>query len=307
MKILTRWFPVEQFSLMMGVLMAVGGLGVLSAAEPLALMSQALGWRGSFAAIGAATLVLAVAIWLLVRNTPEEMGLPAMAGAPAAGQPPAIGLGQGVRMVLSSRAFWPLAVWFFCTSGVFFSFGGLWGGPYLMQVHGLSKPQAGQVLNMLAWGMIFGSPLLSWLSDKVLVSRKKMLVITACGLLACLGVLYLWPAGLGPWGLRLWCLTFSLFSSAIVVVGFTTAKELFPVQIAGTATGLVNLFPFLGGAVLQPVAGLVLEARAADGPTAAFQAAFLLYLGAAALGLAASLLLHDTLAGRPAPRPISKS
>lgn len=300
MKILTRWFPVGQFALMMGILMAVGGLGVLSAAEPLALLSQAVGWRGSFLAIGAATVVLAVAIWFMVRNSPEEMGLPPTADAAKPGAAPAIGLKQGVRMVLASRGFWPLAVWFFFTPGVFFSFGGLWGGPYLMQVYGLSKPQAGEVLNMLAWGMIFGSPLLSWVSDKVLRSRKKVMVMSAGGLTALVAALLLFPDAMGPFALRLWFLVFSLLSSAIVVVGFTTAKELFPVQIAGTATGLVNLFPFMGGAILQPLAGLILESQAQAPPVAAYRGAFLLYLGSAVVALAASLFLKDTLPGRRA-------
>ena len=55
------------------------------------------------------------------------------------------------------------------------------------------------------------------------------------------------------YGLYLICLGLGMFASAIVVIGFTTAKELFPVQIAGTATGLVNLFPFAGGARLLAI------------------------------------------------------
>ena len=43
-------------------------------------------------------------------------------------------------------------------------------------------------------------------------------------------------------------------------MGFTTTKELFPVQIAGTSVGAVNLFPFLGGAVFMPLIGRILDA-----------------------------------------------
>ena len=50
-----------------------------------------------------------------------------------------------------------------------------------------------------------------------------------------------------------------IFTNAIVVLGFTATKELFPVKIAGTSTGLVNFFPFLGGAILQPIMGYLLE------------------------------------------------
>ena len=80
MKVLTQWFRVSEFAMMAGVLMAVGGLGALSAASPLAWLSAQIGWRGSFMAIGAATLAMAAGIWFLVRNTPEEMGVAAGGG-----------------------------------------------------------------------------------------------------------------------------------------------------------------------------------------------------------------------------------
>ncbi|MBI5524168.1 MAG: MFS transporter [Desulfarculus sp.] len=301
-KVLTRWFRLREFAFMMGLLMAVGGLGVLGAAGPLAYLSAALGWRGSFLAIGGLTLALAVAIWFLVRNSPEEKGLPAAESPKAGGPPPeSIGLGAGMRMVLAQPRFWPIAIWFFCTSGMFFSFVGLWGGPFLMHVHGLTKAQAGGVLNMAAVGMILGSPGLSWLSDKVLHSRKKVLVGSAMLVLLLVVPLVFWPTAFSLAGLYVWCLLFSVFTSSVVVIAFTTTKELFPVSIAGTATGLVNLFPFSGGAVLQPVVGLILQGQekvqGVPSP-AGYGRAFTVFLVAAVLALAASFLLKETLAPR---------
>ena len=48
-----------------------------------------------------------------------------------------------------------------------------------MQVYGFSKAEAGNILGMLALAMIVGSPILGWLSDKVLRSRKKVIVLAA--------------------------------------------------------------------------------------------------------------------------------
>ena len=82
--------------------------------------------------------------------------------------------------------------------------------------------------------------------------------------------------------LYLWFFLFAVCSSAIVVIGFTTTKELFPVAIAGTSTGLINLFPFLGGAVLQPVTGWMLQIQGGpQGPYSPvmYQNVFLFYLG----------------------------
>ncbi len=90
----------------------------------------------------------------------------------------------------------------------------------------------------------------------------------------------------------------SVFSSAVVVIGFTANKELFPVEMAGTATGLVNLFPFAGGALFQPVIGYILEsygkvddAFTLDGYEAEFMALFV----SAIIAFLAALFSKETL------------
>ena len=130
MKVMTNWFKTEEFARMTGILMAVGGLGAYSASRPLAWLSDKMGWRGSFITIGVVTLVATIAIWFLVRNAPEDMGLPAVK-QPDQDNPQnteTIGLARGMKMVLSSMSFWVLAAWFFFSFSIFFSFGGLWGG-----------------------------------------------------------------------------------------------------------------------------------------------------------------------------------
>jgi sugar phosphate permease len=300
MKVMTNWFKTDEFAMATGILMAVGGLGAYTASRPLAWLSDLMGWRGSFVVIGAITLVVAVAVWLLVRNTPEEKGLPAV-NPPANGNTAkvqAIGLVQGIKMVLSTGGFWFLAAWFFFSFSIFFSFGGLWGGPYLMQVYGFSKAETGNILGMLALAMIVGSPVLGWLSDKVLRSRKKVIVLAAFITLGLTVPLAFFPAAMNRPMLYLLCFLLGMFNSAVVVVAFTAAKELFPVEIAGTSVGLANLFPFLGGAIAPPILGAILEAQektAAGYSAQAYSKAFFLYFIFALIALAASCFITETM------------
>ena len=300
MKVMTNWFKVEEFALMTGILMAVGGLGAYTASRPLAWLSNKIGWRGSFMAIGVVTLVMAIAIWFLVRDTPQDMGLPAV-NQPAQGEhekAKTIGLAQGVKMVLSLGSFWFLAAWFFFSFCIFFSFGGLWGGPYLMQIYGLNKAEAGNILGMLALAMIVGSPFLGWLSDKVFHSRKKVIVLSSAITLCLTVPLAFFTDGMSQPMLYLLFFLLGVFNNAVVVVAFTSAKELFPIEIAGTAVGLVNLFPFLGGAVAPPILGAILEAqgKTAAGYTAeAYSKAFLLYLFFALIALGAACFIKETM------------
>ncbi len=303
MKILAEWFTQKEFAFMTGILMAMGGIGSLTAATPLALLSAKIGWRMSFATVGVFTLVLAVLVWGFVQDRPE----PAKDTSPERKGPSGqdfSNLMEGVRHVLKTPAFWPLAVWFFFDCAVFFSFGGLWGGPYLMHVYGMSRDQAGQILSMLAVGMIVGSPFLSFVSSSVVKARKPVIVLSSALMLATTFFLAFFPDRIPVVGLYGVCLMLGVFSSAIVVIGFTANKELFPVKIAGTATGLVNLFPFAGGAVFQPVLGYTLE-RYGRGegvfPVEAYQAAFSILFACAVVATLSSLFIRETLTPKEGP------
>jgi len=71
-----------------------------------------------------------------------------------------------------------------------------------------------------------------------------------------------------------------------------------PVLIAGTAVGLANLFPFLGGAIFQPVLGYILESQGRVGDAftlAGYQQAFLLLFGSAVVAFLSSLCFKESM------------
>lgn len=299
MKIVTHWFTAAEFSFMTGLIIATGGLGALSAAYPLAFLSSHIGWRGSFMSIGVVTLLTAGAIWVLVRNTPEELGYSAVdrekPGTDSHSQ--AMPLWDGVKHVLASRRFYPLASWYFFTFGVFYCFAGLWGGPYLIEVYGLSKAESGTVLSMFAVAIIAGSPLFSLLSDRVFHSRKKVLVISSiCLLLLCVPLAFS-SGRFTTVPLYVWSFLFGFFGCAISVIGFAAAKESFPVQITGTALGLLNGFPFLGGALMQPLFGYLLDGygKTASGyPPEAYANACRIFVVSTALAVLSACWIVET-------------
>jgi len=306
MKTLSQWFRVREFAVMAGVLNAVGGLGVFAGTWMLALMTIWLGWRLSFEIIGICTLGIIVCVWVFVRDKPSDKGWPLISEIdkdnnttePDCDKTNKISLWLGAKKVVSEKYFWPVAIWFFFDCGVFFGFGSLWSGPYLMHVYNLTKVQTGSILSMIAWGMIIASPILGLVSDRLLKSRKKTLIITSSGLVALLLLLGIFPSQLPIPVLYVWFFFFSVCSSAIVAIGFTTTKELFPIHIAGTSVGTVNLFPFLGGAVFMPILGKVLDAynktQTGGYPVTAFKAVILILLAAAVISLLCTFLMKET-------------
>jgi sugar phosphate permease len=307
MKLNAQWFRVREFAFVTGLIILMGGVGALTAATPLALMTARLGWRASFQVIAVGTLIIAVLVWLLVRNRPQDLGWPPISELEAKGPggvtaPVVIPLWEGARRVVTDRYFWPVAVWFFFLLGVFFGFGGLWAGHYLADVYHLSPTDKGNVLSMIAVGLIVGSPSLSFLSDRVLFSRKKVLILCSAVIVAELLLLNLVPSGLPIWSLYVLMFLFSVASSAIVVIGFTTTKELFPVEIAGTSVGTMNLFPFLGGAALQPFIGWLLEQypRPAAGGYGldAYKAMLMTLFVSSVIALVSTFFMKETFPGR---------
>jgi sugar phosphate permease len=260
LKVLAEWFRVKEFAMMTGILMAMGGIGSYSAATPLAYISNWIGWRHSFVLVGILTLVLGALVWAFVRDRPADMGWP----SPSDPSGPAVEstrLMQGVKRVLTHPRFWVLACWFFFSYAIFFSVIGLWGGPFLIQIYDLSKTEAGHILSMSAIGMIVGSPILSYVSNNIFKARKPILIISSILNVIITGSLYIFTQDIPIPLLYLICLGIGIFLGAVTTIGFTTNKELFPVSIAGTATGLINIFPFLGGAIFQIVLGAVLDSQ----------------------------------------------
>ncbi|UCD88852.1 MAG: MFS transporter [Desulfobacterales bacterium] len=303
MKILSQWFRVHEFAFMTGIFNAVGGLGVLAATWLLALMTGLLGWRISFELIGVCTFIIVVMVWLVVRDRPMDKGWPSIQEID--GEDDAISqktqqifLLEGAKLVVSEFYFWPVALWFFFDCGVFFGFGALWGGPYLMHVYGMSNAEAGAVLSMIAWGMILGSPPLGLLSDKIMRSRKKPFMLCAFLLVVVIAFLYTFPSGLSRTALYMFFFIFSICASSVVIFGFTMIKELFPVEIAGTSTGMVNLFPFLGGAVFMPLLGRVLDAypKMASGgySLAGYKMLLLILLVSSVISLICTFFMKET-------------
>ena len=293
-KLLSEWFSPRQFIIMGSAFMSMGGIGALSASAPLAWISNVIGWRMTFLSVGAITLLMAALVYSFVRNRPADMGLPPISPGPGKMQKNN-GLLSGMKMVVTSGRFWPPAVWAFCVIGISFAIGGLWGGPYLMQVYGLSKTSAGGVLTTFALSMIFGSPLLGWLANRF--GRKSMLISCSLMLIAASGIMGFFVDSMTLPALYFLFLGFFFSGGAVGPVIATISKELFPIAISGTAVGAINLFPFVGGAFFQVLVGAVLttQDRGQGLYTAAgFRNMFLICLAGGVISLAAALLVKET-------------
>ncbi len=282
MKVFLLRFPPEKFVTLIGLLQAVGTFGNIFAASPLAFLASAVGWRMTFVIAGAVTAFFALLIFLALR---EETG---EGSRLSSSSQPEIRISQSFRMILGSLAFWQIGAAAFFRYGTFVSLQGLWLGPYLMDIRGHSPVQAGNLIILLAVGIIVGGPIAGWLSDRTFHSRKR---VALGGLsLYCLSLLPL--AGVvkppSPFWFGLIFFFIGFFCSFGMVI-YAHAKELFPVAISGTVMTAVNFFTMAGPAFLMPALGKIIGSFHREGPSypaEAYHLSFLVCFFAMAISLA---------------------
>ena len=296
MTLYASWFKPTEFARISGAFAAIGGLGWLSAATPLAVLSAHIEWRGSFIVVGIITLLLAFAGWFLIADRPDTEGI-STPSKPGATKGDTRSLGKGLARVLSEKYFWPLAIWAFLMGSTLFAFFGLWAGPYLIDAYKLTPAAAGNVLSMIAIALIVGGPVVGFLSDQVMHSRKRVLVAASIVHVACWYTMAQFHGSLPEVLLYTIFFCMGISTGAAGILAVTTAKELFPPEITGAALGTINLFPFVGGMLFQPVIGMILDTmgKTAGGyPAAAYGRVCWLYVGVSLAGLIAVSLVRET-------------
>jgi len=286
LKLASHWFAPRQYALASGMALLMGVVGGVVAGVPLRYLVEAFGWRPVMAVSAALTAMLCVATWLRVRDDPAERGY-ASHFQGEHGAHASTPMLTSLAEALSYRNLWLLTLVPIGYSGAVLTFAGLWGVPYLRQVHGLDPKAAAAITSILLVAWALGGPMLGSWSERM--GRRKPLYLIAAGV-ATLG----WAA-IVFLPLPLWLLVALLvptgFASGNIIIGFAWAKESVPLRLMGTASGVCNMGPLVGGMLLQPAVGWMLDRRwngAVDGGVriydpAAYRDGFALMFGAAAL------------------------
>ena len=273
-KLFTILFPPHDFATVAGILISVGQLGCIGATVPLVWLSDALGWRVAFVFMGILTVIPGIVLYFVLRHEAKVPNLPVMRD-----------FFIPLRTVLTSGRFWRIAPLGLASYGTLITAQGLWGGPYLMHVYGLSKAAAGSVLLAIPVGVICGSPLWGRFSD-CLAKRKSPILFGQVAMLVVYSSLAIdlqLPCGLLV--LQFWLLGVCFGSNNILYVH---VKETFSLPMAGTALTGLNFFIILGAAVFQHLMGAVINhwpaSQSGIFPVVAYQWGF--GLGAALLAVA---------------------
>ncbi|KJC46925.1 sugar phosphate permease [Bradyrhizobium sp. LTSP849] len=256
MTLAAKQLSAARFGLWSGAILSIGNIGMLLSSSPLAFVVDHYGWRAGFWIAAAGGLVVALAVFVLVPNQTAEHK---DTSSPLAQMIEVLRLGLSRPL----RGLIALALVSLATSLVL---RGLWGGPWLMQVKGLSRVEAGNQLGAFTLAMIAG-PLCIGMIDRRLGRRRELVASThlvGAVLLALMAlgaphytVAWLFGVPVMPpqYDLVLFVLI-GLATSAQPLL-FGMSRQLVDAQVAGKALAAVNLAFFLGAALMQSITGAV--------------------------------------------------
>ena len=128
-----------------------------------------------------------------------------------------------------------------------------------MSVLGIDRIEASLLNMLLPAGFIVGAPLVGWFVDRPGRAKTQVLAITL------IAETLLWVAiariagGLGTVGMALVLATLGLTVGGMATVFWALLRDATPAPILGLTTGMLNLAPFLGSALLQVWTGAILD------------------------------------------------
>lgn len=294
-RVLTHWYSVSERgskTAIWNVAHNVGG-GVMA---PLAIFGASAfavilgptskGYEGVFILPAIIALVFAVITYILVRDTPQSMGLPPIEeyrdDYPSKKRE-TFEEELTTKEILFKYVFNNKWVWLIAFANIFVYFvryGVLdWAPTYLSEEKGFSMNESSFAYFLYEWAGIPGTLLAGYLSDKVFKGRRGPAgVVFMVGVLVAVLVYWFNPPGNNIIDMIALVAIGFLIYGPVMLIGLQ-ALDYVPKKAAGTAAGLTGLFGYLGGSVAaNALMGYMVD-------ISGWNSAFMLLTGACVLGV----------------------
>ena len=288
-----HWAPPERFSTVAATVLASASLvGGLLATTPLALALQAFGWAWTYLLVAALCAVAIGFAYALIRDSPSAATVRRGGGESLADSL------RGLAAMLRDADLRRIFAMGGCTIAPFMCTGGLWAGPYLQEVHGLSRDQASYVLLgmvlMLNLGTLGYGPLDRWFR-----TRRGVVLAGAGASLAILAALAVLPQP------PLWLVVVLLLALGLASPFYVTltahGRSFVPIERAGRLVTTINLAALSLAFVAQWLCGL-LVGLTGDGAALGSALGYRLVFAFLAGLLLAALLVYRAAPERPSVR-----
>ncbi len=277
--IFARQFPPARFATLAALMLGVGSVGNLVASYPMALAAELVGWRASLVGLSLVSIVVALGLFATVKD-PE----PAQDNTTGS-----------LFDLLKMRVLWPIIPLMIIAYAPPAALRGLWIGPYLTDIYGLTTAQVGQATLAMGLAMIGGTLCYGPL-NRIFGTTKWVIILgnVFCALALFLLVL----AGPRDQSVLLVVALFAAigFFGASFPIIIAHAQSFFPQHLAGRGVTLMNLFAIGGAGLAQFGTGPLHSAvTVSSGVDTAYTVLFLAFGAALVFGIVIYLFSRESL------------
>ncbi len=264
-KAISDWFDKSKIPLYNGIILAAGGIGAIVATTPSKFIEIHYGWRTLCISLGIITFVIAFLIYVLA----PKKRLDATTTDSFWQQI------KSFKTIYKDPLFWRITVLFTFSLGGFIAMQGLWLGPWLHQVVGLSPVKSANYLLVIALAMTLGmlsGGLFSKLSKRFNISLNSV-VLTGIIIHVITQIYIILNYQTNHY--IIWFI-YGYFAQ-VTLVYYALLAQHFDEKIVGRAITAANIFIFLFAFLLQYAFGLVIHLWphvGATPPIIAYQTAF---------------------------------
>lgn len=243
-KVVSQWFSKKQYPKLIGFSFSLGLLGAVYGGKPLAELINTYSGKevGLMLSLVSMSIGLCALVFLkkpVAKESCQESGM----------------ILSEFAVLKKSKALWILALANFLMVGSLEGFADVWGVPFLMTASHFTKTDAAFLVSFIFIGMLFGGPILAYLSKKI----GNYFVISTCGLGLSLIFILLLSSSLSQW----WAFSLAFFTIGLLccyqVLVFAAGAELVAPQYLTVTVAFLNCINMLGGSFFHTFIGKIMD------------------------------------------------
>lgn len=253
-RLASRWFAPHRMAFVTGIIVVMAMLGGLVAQTPFALLVDYFkDWRQAVLIDAFLGVFIFLAIVLLVQDRPADSHEEAKADRQHL---KSLGLWRCIKLAALNPQNWLGGIYTSLMNLPVFLLGALWGMHYLVTVRHVTLVQASYATTMFFIGVIIGSPLFGWFSDKIERRVLPMMVGAILSLIVIFILMYMPDLSLNA--IIFLFLLIGLVTSSQVLT-YPTVAELNPIYLTSTAVSIESICIMASGFIFQPFFGWIME------------------------------------------------
>lgn len=255
--VFVKWGEPRNIASLTGRFLFFGSFGGLFATAPFAYLIEIFSWRVVFLFIGIATLSMAIATYISVRDVPTMKDNASEPSEPVTLRSSVIGL----LSVLKDRRIWPalsISMFMYAPLQVLI---GLWAGPFLKDVHHIAAIDRSYILFFMAIGMNIG--MLIYAPIEQYFNTRRKVILCAMSFISALFV-FLAAVGYAHVWMAVPLFVVITVSAPFFVLVLAHTQALFDAEFASRVVSLVNLLAISGIFVMQYLTGFLISSVTDD-------------------------------------------